>query len=1336
MIPTQRKKTGKNIILRLFLCLQVIKKSMQAPTKATVASIIAKSSEFLYSSIPSTGTLTFISQTNLINTTRNFILVESPTSHYIAELHYSSLKLENQIEVQDVLRGRKQLKQISDTMLVLLSSFKQTSGVTSFKMMYFNPSNLGKYTSVLDTTFDVSPFTTGVDDPRITSYDVDDEFLVSFGKYLRKFLKKIDSGGLYKYEQVNQFIDTDLTDPLEHIHGVKKMKEYYVICEAYKKKMIRVWLTDNNLNQIYKATSPIFADEQVHAIQNGLDCFSEDLKTCVFAFNELNPSGIEIKSHLYFLIDIEYNKFHFGDNRFAIYTVIGYSLKAINIIKNTPFIFMVSENTSSNLLEVNLGVYSAKEESFFEKLDWALIENFQSMNNYNADSLVINPNPFSVYFSDGLSYQRYEVLTRNKGCFNEVKGCEGCNFIDNRCDECIFKMDGIYTCTQCVGDKQPVNNGLECGCADGKFYLKSTDQCIDCGSNVKKCNPHDNSVIECLATFIVAEDKTNCICPRFAKIDETVTPSRCECQRMADLMANVLQDYSNLCTCDIGNKPHIIIDSEDNCSCDPNYEMVTDKRTNKLFCNPVCNFQVGNVDVNQCRKCDNVEKTLCNCKGDYKEDAGKTKCEINCPPGLRVNDQTHLCESCPAGFRSNLEGTDCVPDDAKGLELTNSYFIFRRSLAVIQFNQNMLKPEKTVDFDPSSVQNGLFQQGLLLSLTSGDSELKVDYRIKKIEVSSEDSKSIEIEIYAKPSTPDMILTIYPKSEKGFLSKDKGGVYTSNINIAIPKNESFFDISEEQTQNIKDTKDVILPIASFLSFTSVVALAKVIQVLDYVLLIDVPLPPKVINFLSLMNSNILETFSISDVLIYPEDNLSCRTQGIWAEMEFSCYTWNNSGWNYVGILIILAIVIVFSISYGYRKRKRRKQVEPSDNESSENTTKLMDAFLDKLNEFFNVGLIFLVLDVFLLDIGVSLFLNLFTKFIGSVFEILNGVLSVVALFFYIYADYRSLRFVWLKYNLKRIKEEEEIEKKFPERFRKSGELKKEQMKNVEKTKKEIENWKFVSRELKDQNNLITLCFIPILITRDLIVSFCIVALQDYPKVQIIAILFPQVGALIFLSFQRPLRSTRELVFMIAREGFFCLTLFIFLYITMKDIKSFDGNQNLEIALIITIAGIVMTAVLMVIVNLLILIWAIIKLILKILCCFYCCFDKEEEDIFKIKAAESKRNRENGQNGKEAGPGDASGASMDDSQAFILSRNEDDRSPISKKWDISTQHSQKNKRKGVNISDLGSNSTDKKVNIFTGKKKENFDGGIKIRVMNFVPGDMGEEDDGFKSYILDG
>lgn len=249
------------------------------------------------------------------------------------------------------------------------------------------------------------------------------------------------------------------------------------------------------------------------------------------------------------------------------------------------------------------------------------------------------------------------------------------------------------------------------------------------------------------------------------------------------------------------------------------------------------------------------------------------------------------------------------------------------------------------------------------------------------------------------------------------------------------------------------------------------------------------------------------------------------------------------------------------------------------------------------------------------------------------------------------------------------------------------------------------------------------------------------------------MIPQVAALIFLITERPLKSKREMYIMISREIFFSLTLVLYLIIAMEEIKNYDQNPILEILLIFTIGGIVLTAVVMVIFNLIILIFNLLKLLLKLFCCFFCCFNKQDEDKdeendsvksigFEFKdISPTKHSKEGGKKNKlekekTENPG-LEDISFDSSQVFMIKESitprnkeevEDKKklaiSDIAGNRSPNIENNSKRNRKGYRTGVSAHFRSE--IEPSFGNDSDSFDGVIKIKNIELFPQDFIEGD----------
>lgn len=564
--------------------------------------------------------------------------------------------------------------------------------------------------------------------------------------------------------------------------------------------------------------------------------------------------------------------------------------------------------------------------------------------------------------------------TSNK-CVDKCKSTQFINFATNTCENCSYKSNraerfgahcltcNSQSCLSCTSGKyiQP-DQTCKATCPYNYDTLEgqqrcqrcTVSNCTKCGKSIQKCekcgiNPNNSDT---QAPFYLSQTNT-CVsecpekqfkdqsnlslfkcsdCPKDCKIcTEKSTCKECVANKVLQLNKVNCDDK-----CNVGSYA-------DGKVCIPCFSKCKVCTSGKTCQKCITNFYIHRT-THGCVKCDETKSLVKN--GDYC-DFCHSSC-LTCSGTLKNN-----CKSCHKGY-SITERNYCVDDSIPRIRVTKTEFKAMKQVIIITFNQK--------------ITSSSLKKAFSYSLVNKYGNPVREFYVKSIRInSSGNGFIISVKISQNVKNGKLIMTKFPYNPDKLLQ----GVIVSRENSALSFNK---DIEIPQinvdTTGIAGNMDSIgsiggpaLKSATFLtmivSISASIALIKIFQMMDYMVLFSVAHPNNFQKFVDVFSSNFFSDFP--NLFTFLVDDDCGKMKEKFEENNMSCQFLSNCG----PLIVILILVVLMKLMAWVMDTALTSSTELRSNLSMK---------VHQFNEGLNFEFFISFMDMFQLDFYLAIYLQ--------------------------------------------------------------------------------------------------------------------------------------------------------------------------------------------------------------------------------------------------------------------------------------------------------------------------------------------------------------------------
>lgn len=430
--------------------------------------------------------------------------------------------------------------------------------------------------------------------------------------------------------------------------------------------------------------------------------------------------------------------------------------------------------------------------------------------------------------------------------------------------------------------------------------------CIRCPNSVadcERCSSKNNPdpLVDSTQDYFISLNQKSCLltCPlkQFKDASDLERLTCRECIQFCDVCTNNL-------SCSV---------------CTPGYVLTLDG-----LCAATCleqSYKSGNIClacVSNCKVCRNdkicdlcmptfhIERETglcvsCNTSDGHfiSENIFCNKCHASCL--TCSGPESSQCLSCRQGFTLQEKKKTCLDDSLPRIKVMST-----------SFNPNTNEIKIVFDRKVSALNIASLYEYELLNETGG----KVGFAERTSMKFADGMTAVTMRINFKEDVKNGKFILKPKTSQNsemvnvlFDSSNSNLTYEEPIEVPIPETKS---VSMQKTMdNIGNVSGPVMQSATtftmLLSFTSAVALLKIFQMMDYMVLFSVVQPDNFRKFVEILTSNIFDY--IPNVFKGLADDDCGEIKPKFAENEMSCQFISNSGNLFFLIIIILGIKLV-------------------------------------------------------------------------------------------------------------------------------------------------------------------------------------------------------------------------------------------------------------------------------------------------------------------------------------------------------------------------------------------------------------------------------------------
>lgn len=551
-----------------------------------------------------------------------------------------------------------------------------------------------------------------------------------------------------------------------------------------------------------------------------------------------------------------------------------------------------------------------------------------------------------------------------------------------------------------------------------------------------------------------------------------------------------------------------------------------------------------------------------------KDSQGKNKCQLKCEspkPPILISETE--CGNCKEGCSTclNITRICTLCQNSKFYDVSQEDNTLCSLLELKLTKNSYFEEEKkvTLEFDREITGYDMKNSA---GIELNNKPFNEFFEIIKIEKQEEKKLVIEIKWIKElkeASTLKITNLIYKEGtllpESAFNSTDSS---TNKVYIFLQK---IIEISIPSSNNQNNTKSSLNPTLKAAAKSSKIALntafsisfliqlplaltlIKIMQIFEYLTLIDVKLPQKALEFIDIFDENILE---ITPNIFQSEDG-ECEMNRKFEDNQMDCKMGNNIG---AQITQIIALFIFKLILQGVKKLSNTSKGKSkildqsgvsvemsnlfeSNEEKSQNKKKnIFFRLFNFLDNYFNIAFFFYYFKAIQFDVVLASFLNIKLYFqdqnIG-IFGLITSYIFVAFYFFFICTNFIIIIF-------KELDERREIGQKI-------------------RLKKDYKNWVFLSEELKEKMKIVFSLSNEYTLIGDSLIALFLVVGAGNSYFQAIPIMIVKLSIFIILL-KFPFKSTLNSIQCLASEILFFFAVFAFLLADRKLNKEVVDEKN--------------------------------------------------------------------------------------------------------------------------------------------------------------------------------
>ena len=385
------------------------------------------------------------------------------------------------------------------------------------------------------------------------------------------------------------------------------------------------------------------------------------------------------------------------------------------------------------------------------------------------------------------------------------------------------------------------------------------------------------------------------------------------------------------------------------------------------------------------------------------------------------------------------------------------------------------------------------------------------------------NKEIWIECIPETSQLDSATLKITFEERSNIRAEDDALIVLTVNFVEIKPISYYKPTSEKTlisisDKIAKAAYIITLIATLFSVSSALALIKLTQMLDFLLLLNVEHPSNLTSFLEPISSNVFDQFP--NLVSALTDDTCQVALDRFIEEEVSCQVFDNLG-SYVIFLVLafFAFLILYCLSFIFKKSS-------------------FGGLCSRWSSSVSGGFWVEVFEGIQLDIFMSFFLSLRSIGKGSWTNKINSVLAAMLVFGWVIFNFFFMVAILKDYKSKQ------------NRVTSIGE------KNINKKKSIYEKVLFLKEDFNSET-FFQRNFRPFNNFKDIAVSFCLVIFHNIPLLQIGLINVIQVVMTSLSIAYRPIRDTKNHIVETTKASIYSVCCFM-----MLIIKIFGGKLSKE------------------------------------------------------------------------------------------------------------------------------------------------------------------------------
>lgn len=521
----------------------------------------------------------------------------------------------------------------------------------------------------------------------------------------------------------------------------------------------------------------------------------------------------------------------------------------------------------------------------------------------------------------------------------------GKTIVGNECQSCGPNCSSCQNgyplvCTTCTSNYKIINND-QCGCLEGTF--DDGLQCKGCDSLCRSCSETAEKCLSCFDNFEHSDTLFTCFCiPRTTLVGQI-------CQNCGP----------NCSSCESGTP---LICS----SCDSNYEITEnnecgcldgtfDSGTNCWECDPIC--KTCSQNSSSCSSCDaskglalnnqNPPSCICSDSSHYIT-ISNTCIPLNCEsPCSSCDYSSSNCTACSNGYILTIDqqstGTCLCPSTTHTIDSYGSCILKPQEPQPPQVEE---RPDPsgneettpTIPSDQINLEYRDFLTSLKEIIIQFDTPISVsNFSSFSVEISDTSSTLIpqnrSLKIYRNEVTNNNKSISFQidlesnniENDKLYLHCDPSRYPTSIQNPEINFSDfpvvispiNYFQIASDYaiskaTQAVFTTVKVTAAISILTSTQNYIALAKLLQIIDFLHLMNIVIPNNVDTFYNKIKGDFIEFIPNP---FYKNIALKCDLHKKVENAGFECLVANNNGQFILVLIFFLGLkIVVFSINF--------------------------------------------------------------------------------------------------------------------------------------------------------------------------------------------------------------------------------------------------------------------------------------------------------------------------------------------------------------------------------------------------------------------------------------